>query len=129
MNNAPRQKKARERPTASPYQSLGPDVTPPPSTTPTPSLQPLFTELLSDQDFDHISDSEELIEDYLYSTGEPLAVRRRAMAADFSEGRLETFVGSPMKELAGTQNQYVSYQVTTKVSKSPQPVYHSNASS
>ena len=38
------------------------------------------------------------------------------MAADFSEGRLETFVGSPQKELAGTQNAYFSYLVTTKVS-------------
>jgi sorting nexin-4 len=37
------------------------------------------------------------------------------MAADFSEGRLETIVGSPQKELAGTQNAYVSYLVTTKV--------------
>lgn len=37
------------------------------------------------------------------------------MAEDFSEGRLETFVGSPQKELAGTQNAYVSYLVTTKV--------------
>jgi hypothetical protein len=37
------------------------------------------------------------------------------MAADFSEGRLETVVGSPQKELAGTQNAYVSYLVTTKV--------------
>ena len=129
MYDAARQKKARRRPTASPYQSLGSDVTPPPSATTTPSLQPLFTELLSDQDFDHISDSEELVEDYLYSTGDPLAVRRRAMAADFSEGRLETFVGSPMKELAGTQNQYVSYQVTTKVSKRLLPAHHGNSSS
>ena len=54
-----------------------------------------------------------------------------AMAEDFSEGRygfrlpsstpntdktsLETLVGSPQKELAGTQNAYVSYLVTTKV--------------
>ncbi|KAF1360410.1 Phox-like protein [Lizonia empirigonia] len=36
------------------------------------------------------------------------------MAEDFSEGRLETSVGSPQKELAGTQNAYVSYLVTTK---------------
>lgn len=38
-----------------------------------------------------------------------------AMAEDFSEGRLETLVGSPQKELAGTQNAFVSYLVTTKV--------------
>ncbi|KAF2831155.1 Phox-like protein [Ophiobolus disseminans] len=36
------------------------------------------------------------------------------MADDFSEGKLETVVDSPQKELSGTQNQYVSYQVTTK---------------
>jgi sorting nexin-4 len=37
------------------------------------------------------------------------------MAADFSEGRLETIVGTPQKELPGTKDAYVSYQVTTKV--------------
>jgi hypothetical protein len=42
-----------------------------------------------------------------------------AMAEDFSEGRLETLVGSPQKELAGTQNAFVSYLVTTKVHFSP----------
>ena len=58
-----------------------------------------------------------------------------AMAEDFSEGRygfrlpsstpnadktsLETLVGSPQKELAGTQNAYVSYLVTTKVHSLP----------
>ncbi|KAF2118361.1 hypothetical protein BDV96DRAFT_488309 [Lophiotrema nucula] len=36
------------------------------------------------------------------------------MAADFSEGRLETIVGSPQKELSGTKDAYVSYLVTTK---------------
>jgi hypothetical protein len=38
-----------------------------------------------------------------------------AMAADFSEGRLETLVDTPQKELAGTKDAYVSYLVTTKV--------------
>jgi hypothetical protein len=38
-----------------------------------------------------------------------------AMADDFSEGRLETFVGTPQKELPGTKDAYVSYLVTTKV--------------
>lgn len=37
------------------------------------------------------------------------------MADDFSEGRLETFVGTPQKELPGTKDAYVSYLVTTKV--------------
>ncbi|KAF2468232.1 Phox-like protein [Lindgomyces ingoldianus] len=36
------------------------------------------------------------------------------MAADFSEGRLECSVGKPIKELPGTKDAYVSYQVTTK---------------
>lgn len=47
------------------------------------------------------------------------AARRRlqvdSMAADFSEGRLETTVGSPQRELSGTKDQYVSYLVTTDV--------------
>ncbi|KAF2850781.1 hypothetical protein T440DRAFT_85063 [Plenodomus tracheiphilus IPT5] len=91
------------------------DVTSPgsPSTTPTNERQ-LFEELLEDPEYDQISDREELEEDHLYFIRDPTTVRRRAMAADFSEGRLETFVGSPQKELSGTQNQYVSYQVTTK---------------
>lgn len=37
------------------------------------------------------------------------------MAADFSEGRLETVVDNPQKELPGTKDAYVSYQVTTIV--------------
>ncbi|KAF2662923.1 Phox-like protein [Lophiostoma macrostomum CBS 122681] len=36
------------------------------------------------------------------------------MTAEFSEGRLETFVGKPQKELPGTKDAYVSYLVTTK---------------
>lgn len=35
---------------------------------------------------------------------------------DFSEGRLETIVDKPIKELPGTKDAYVSYNVTTKVS-------------
>ncbi|CAO2656929.1 Nn.00g057320.m01.CDS01 [Neocucurbitaria sp. VM-36] len=108
-----------ERPTQSPSSSLSDsDVTHPPSTAPptppTPSSKPAFEDILEDPEFDQISDREEIEEDYRCFRGDPLAIRRRAMAADFSEGRLETFVGSPQKELAGTQNQYVSYQVTTK---------------
>ena len=37
------------------------------------------------------------------------------MAEDFSEGRLETLVNQPQKELPGTKDAYVSYLVTTKV--------------
>lgn len=37
------------------------------------------------------------------------------MADDFSEGRLETFVGKPQKELPGTKDAYVSYLISTEV--------------
>lgn len=86
-----------------------------------PSLQPTaspcgpFEDLVDEPDYDHLSDLEELKQCYLIRPQHPTAPRRRAMATDFSEGRLETFVGSPQKELPGTQNQYVSYLVTTKV--------------
>jgi sorting nexin-4 len=79
------------------------------------SPQHQFDNLLDEPEYDRISDFEELESSRLVYIGDPETVRRRAMAADFSEGRLETFVGSPQKELPGTQNQYVSYQVTTKV--------------
>ncbi|ORY09440.1 hypothetical protein BCR34DRAFT_516437 [Clohesyomyces aquaticus] len=36
------------------------------------------------------------------------------MAADFSEGHLECWVGKPQKELPGTKDAYVSYLVSTK---------------
>lgn len=92
------------------------DVTSQASSTPTPtSREPRFEDILEDPEYDQISDREQLEEDLLCFIGDPRAIRTRAMAADFSEGRLETLVGSPQKELAGTQNQYVSYQVTTKV--------------
>jgi sorting nexin-4 len=74
-----------------------------------------FDNLIDDPEYDQISDIDELEQSRLLYIRDPRAVRKHAMAADFSEGRLETFVGSPQKELAGTQNQYVSYQVTTKV--------------
>ena len=38
---------------------------------------------------------------------------------DFSEGRLETTVDTPVKELPGTKDAYVSYLVSTKVSSRP----------
>jgi sorting nexin-4 len=88
----------------------------PSSTRPQPaSPQHQFDDIFDDPEYDQISDIVELKKKHLIYIRDPEAVRRHAMAADFSEGRLETFVGSPQKELAGTQNQYVSYQVTTKV--------------
>lgn len=87
------------------------------------SPQHQFDDILDDPEYDHISDIVELGKNHLVYNRDPGAIRRHAMAADFSEGRLETFVGSPQKELAGTQNQYVSYQVTTKVCLCPQLHY------
>lgn len=85
--------------------------TPPEPTAPVLPLEDIF----DDSDFDHISDRAEVIQGEACWRGDPLAIRRRAMADDFSEGKLETVVDSPQKENAGTQTQYVSYQITTKV--------------
>ncbi|KAH9873583.1 hypothetical protein IAQ61_004207 [Plenodomus lingam] len=87
----------------------------PSTTTPTNSNPQPFEDLLEDPEYDQLSDRDELEANLRDLIQDLATVRSRAMAADFSEGRLETFVGSPQKELAGTQNQYVSYQVTTKV--------------
>jgi sorting nexin-4 len=51
----------------------------------------------------------------------------KRMADDFREGRLETIVGTPQKELPGTKDAYVSYQITTKVGFPPQSVQRSEA--
>lgn len=86
-----------------------------PSLQQTVTLHSPFEDVLDEPDYDRLSDLEELKQCCLIRPRHPTAPRRRAMATDFSEGRLETFVGSPQKELPGTQNQYVSYLVTTKV--------------
>jgi sorting nexin-4 len=94
------------------------DVTSSPqaSTPDTPTTSKLLLEdTRDDRDYDRIYDCEEVIESEACWQGDPLSIRRRAMAEDFSEGKLETLVDSPQKENAGTQTQYVSYQVTTKV--------------
>lgn len=86
------------------------------STPPNPATPKLtLDDPLDDPDFDQISEREDLEEGEACWRGDPLAIRTRAMADDFSEGRLETVVDSPQKENAGTQTQYVSYQITTKV--------------
>jgi sorting nexin-4 len=98
------------------------DVTPPssPSTASTHSTfdglqdEPLDGSL-HESDYDQISDREELEQDRLISIRDPTTIRRLAMAADFSEGRLDTTVGSPQIENKGTPTQYVSYLITTKV--------------
>jgi sorting nexin-4 len=91
------------------------DVTSSPqaSTPDRPTTSKLLLEDIRDDD--GIYDCEEVIESEACWRGDPLSIRRRAMAEDFSEGKLETLVDSPQKENAGTQTQYVSYQVTTKV--------------
>ena len=92
------------------------------STPPTPTISVLqLDDVLDDPEFDQISDREEIIKEEACWRGDPLALRRRAMAEDFSEGRLETVVDSPQKENAGTQTQYVSYQITTKVGTRASP--------
>ncbi|KAH4259517.1 hypothetical protein HBI04_043830 [Parastagonospora nodorum] len=84
-----------------------------PTCTPTTS-EPDLEDVLDDPEYDQISDRDDLAEDEACFRRELTAVRRRAMAEDFSEGKLETIVDSPQKENAGTQTQYVSYQITTK---------------
>jgi hypothetical protein len=82
----------------------------------TPTTSELDLEdILDDPEYDQISDRKEVIESEACWRGDPIVIRRRAMAEDFSEGKLETLVDSPQKENAGTQTQYVSYQITTKV--------------
>jgi sorting nexin-4 len=85
----------------------------PPSTPTTSELN--LENILDEPKYDQISDCADVVQDEVCSHRDPTAVRRRAMAEDFSEGKLETIVDSPQKENAGTQTQYVSYQITTKV--------------
>jgi hypothetical protein len=93
--------------------ALAPASTPP---TPSSTLDPANFEVIwADSASEHSDDWLDLEEDSHTVRNTPSALDARAMAEDFSEGRLETFVGSPQKELAGTQNAYVSYLVTTKV--------------
>lgn len=85
----------------------------PPSTPTTSELD--LEDIFDDHEYDQISDCVEVVQDEACWRGDPSAIRRRAMAEDFSEGKLETTVDSPQRENAGTQTQYVSYQITTKV--------------
>jgi sorting nexin-4 len=112
---APMEEVSLGRPNANPTCSEPTNVIPPSSPPSPTSSQPRFDDLIDDPGYDQLSDIADLEEERLCYIRDPTAIRRRAMADDFSEGRLETFVGHPQKELAGTQNQYVSYQVTTKV--------------
>ncbi|KAF2281254.1 uncharacterized protein EI97DRAFT_366855 [Westerdykella ornata] len=81
---------------------------------------PLSPDAQAPDDWDHFGDPVVNRKDYKGKGKAPLrptishTTTGTSMAADFSEGRLETTVGSPQKELAGTKDAYVSYLVTTK---------------
>src|SRR5690242_7961093 len=83
----------------------------PASTPPTPGSIPNaanFEDIWADGVSEHSDDWSDIAHNLDENQKPPSALDARAMAEDFSEGRLETFVGSPQKELAGTQNAYVS---------------------
>ncbi|KAF2869306.1 hypothetical protein BDV95DRAFT_577027 [Massariosphaeria phaeospora] len=94
------------------------DVTPAHLTasTPTTAQTASDTSALShdDDEYDTLEDSEDTEKLDRTSEHDRCGILAHRMAADFSEGRLETFVGKPQKELPGTKDAYVSYQVTTK---------------
>lgn len=83
---------------------LSPTATPPDSPTASDDEYDILQSLRENSDFR----DEGVIVDSIH-------LPRGQMAADFSEGRLETIVGKPQKELAGTKDAYVSFLVTTKV--------------
>jgi sorting nexin-4 len=99
--------------TSSPSDVTSSFLASPPLSPAAPKLQ--YEDIPDNPEDDQISDRTDVLEDEACWRVDPTAIRRRAMAEDFSEGKLETIVDSPQKENAGTQTQYVSYQVTTKV--------------
>ena len=97
-----------------PYSATS--LPPAPTSTTSLTLDPTtFDEIWSDSASKLSDDWSDVEEDSRSAKTAWPAPNAPAMAEDFSEGRLETLVGSPQKELAGTQNAYVSYLVTTKV--------------
>lgn len=66
-----------------------------------------------EDDFDFVEDIEHFPQVY---TNPNLFSTRSRMATEFAEGRLETTVNKPQKELPGTKDAFVSYLVTTQVS-------------
>lgn len=87
----------------------------PPNTASPPIPESPLQDIIDDPDFDRISDQDDIVEGEAVWRGEPAAVRRHAMAADFErEGQLEIRVDSPQKENVGQQTQYISYLCTTK---------------
>lgn len=99
---------------------------PRPPKNPHPKNPPPLREL--DDDFDFFQDEHFHDSSNSDDSDEPIIVAYppelpdHTMAADFSEGSLETVVGNPQKELPGTKDQYISYQITTKVIT---PIYSS----
>jgi hypothetical protein len=104
------------RPASTAPASSDPDVTAATQPDPSSTQEPANFEIIwADSASEHSDDWSDVGQDAHTIQDTPPTLNARAMAEDFSEGRLETFVGSPQKELAGTQNAYVSYLVTTKV--------------
>jgi hypothetical protein len=87
-----------------------------PATTPSPASSRSGSPQPSDSDCELIFASE--IDRDINATA-PLDTLNGTMTAEFSEGRLDTSVGKPQKELPGTKDAYVSYLVTTKVGLAP----------
>ncbi|KAH7123843.1 hypothetical protein B0J11DRAFT_323109 [Dendryphion nanum] len=75
---------------------------------------PTFVELSNcDGEYDFLEDFSSP-QSPLSNTNPCRRTRCRSEMADFSEGRLETTVNKPQKELPGTKDAYVSYLVTTQ---------------
>lgn len=104
-----------------PSYSSSPAIQTSPAQAPTPpspnlSLDPADLDTIwADSASEHSDDWERIADDVSTVQNSVPILCPRAMAEDFSEGRLETLVSNPQKELAGTQNAYVSYLVSTKV--------------
>jgi hypothetical protein len=102
-------------------QAAPTSTTPPPCRTPTPSPTPASPPY--EYDWTHVlwitpaAQDRVVIQELVTRPASRAKAPRPtpSMADDFSEGRLETFVGTPQKELPGTKDAYVSYLVTTKV--------------
>ncbi|KAF2270688.1 hypothetical protein CC78DRAFT_139059 [Lojkania enalia] len=82
-----------------------------PDSTPPTTLAP---DILDDLEYDTLEDFASPTAQSAFLASGLLRDLFVGMAADFTEGRLETTVSHPQKELSGTKDAYVSYLVTTK---------------
>jgi sorting nexin-4 len=117
MRESTREHLPRRQPSEDSSAASSTSATPSPaSPTSTPLAESDLIHVPALDDFDHIDELAEFKLESRFIELDPRAILLpRNMAADFSEGRLETFVGKPQKELPGTKDAYVSYLVTTKV--------------